>query len=159
MDLPENKKNITVYLHVSVVPPNKKSKIEKIISKQALDKTQAETLYSADLHMYRTSYDKKTTELLVLNTIYQNAIDCNLHININQNTPRTINQIDSQGMKREYQRGNSCALFNVTSEKHCQNELQITCNPDFQQLEQEEELKFVKSNTYDYFRKGTNYCK
>ena len=52
-DLPENKKNITVYLHVSVVPPNKESKIKKIISKQALIE-QAETLYSADLHMYRT---------------------------------------------------------------------------------------------------------
>ena len=39
-----------------------------------------------------------------------------LHIGINQKRTRTINQIDSQGMKREYKNGNSCALFNIISE-------------------------------------------
>ena len=104
--------------------------------------------------MYRTSYNKKERELVILNLLSNNAIDCNLHLGINQNTPRTINQIDSQGHKREYQRGNSCSLFNVISETFCKNELQVTCNPDLKNLSQEDELNKITTTTYDYFRKG-----
>ena len=152
--LPENKKNITIYLHVSTVPPNKHKEINKIAEKESLTESQKQSLYSSDLHMYRTSYNKKERELVILNLLSNNAIDCNLHLGINQNTPRTINQIDSQGHKREYQRGNSCSLFNVISETFCKNELQVTCNPDFKNLSQEDELNKITTTTYDYFRKG-----
>ena len=75
-----------------------------------------------------------------------------LRIGINQNTPRTINQVDAQNMKREYQRGNSCALFNITSETYCSSELQVMCNPDLNLLD--EKSKQITKSTYNYFRKG-----
>jgi hypothetical protein len=152
--LPENKKNITIYLHVSTVPPNKHKEIDKIAEKESLTGSQKQSLYSSDLQMYHTSYNKKEGELVILNLLSNNAIDCNLHLGINQNTPRTINQIDSQGNKREYQKCNSCALFNVISETYCKKELQVTCNPDFKNLDQEDELNKITTTTYNYFQKG-----
>ena len=136
------------------MPPNKGTEIDKIATDEKLSESQKQSLYSSDLQMYRTSYDKKERELIVLNVLSNNALDCNLHIGINKNNPRTINQLDSQGKKREYQRGNSCALFNVINETYCQKELEVTCNPNLKNLSKEDEVSKITTSTYNYFQKG-----
>ena len=98
------------------------------------DDDKIERFMSVDMAAYKRGYIKKLNELKILDILIENAIDCNMHIELNEGAPRIVNQVDSQGISRNYTHANTCALFNVTSEAYCDRELSIVCKPNLRDL-------------------------
>jgi hypothetical protein len=149
-DLPENQKNITIYFHTSVVPPKHRDTISKLFKD---DDDKIERFMSVDMAAYKRGYIKKLNELKILDILIENAIDCNMHIELNEGAPRIVNQVDSQGIPRNYKHANTCALFNVTSESYCDKELSIVCKPNLRELTQKDISTQLNKSTYNYFSK------
>ena len=108
---------------------------------------------SVDMAAYKRGYIKKLNELKILDILIENAIDCNMHIELNEGAPRIVKQVDSQGILRNYKHANTCALFNVTSEAYCDGELNIVCKPNLRNLTQKDISTHLNKSTYNYFSK------
>jgi hypothetical protein len=154
--LTESKRNITIYLHTSYIPPNSSEEIKTLLGKKGIlsadEIVESLSYFSADQYNYLISYRKKIRELQVLQILIQNAIDCDLNIYLNNVKHRKVQLIDSQNHHREYKKANTCALLNVTTQQYCKNNMEITC---IQNLKDSTRTK-LDNSTYDYILFGSS---